>query len=121
MDVFTHGLASYSVTRAAFPRASRTTLLAAVLAGGAADLDQLSAYVGPSAFLEWHRTATHSILGTLVIVAAFFAVTSLIVRGTPSADAIHTVFLAWLTTCSLYVAMYATHNDSVHLFWPFPA
>src|SRR5260370_32790685 len=121
MDVFTHGLASYSVTRAAFPRASRITLLAAVLAGGAADLDQLSAYVGPSAFLEWHRTATHSILGTLVIVAAFFAVTSLIARGKSNADAIHTVFLALLTACSLHVAMDVTQNESVQLFWPFRA
>src|SRR6267378_3168936 len=119
MDVFTHGLASYSVTRAAFPRASRTTLLAAVLAGGAADLDQLSAYVGPSAFLEWHRTATHSILGTLVIVAAFLVVASLTARNKPQADAIRTVFLALLAACSLHVAMDLTQNESVQLLWPF--
>ncbi len=121
MDVFTHGLASYSVTRAAFPRASRTTLLAAVLAGGAADLDQLSAYVGPSAFLELHRTATHSILGTLVIVAAFLVVASLTARNKPQADAIRTVFLALLVACSLHVAMDLTQNESVQLLWPFRA
>src|SRR5713101_8215193 len=121
MDVFTHGLASYSVTRAAFPRASRTTLLAAVLAGGAADLDQLSAYVGPSAFLAWHRTAAHSILGTLVIVAAFLVVASLTTRNKPKADPIRTVFLALLAACSLHVAMDLTQNESVQLLWPFRA
>src|SRR5229473_770242 len=121
MDVFTHELASYSVTRAAFPRASRTTLLAAVLVGGAADLDQLSAYVGPSAFLEWHRTATHSILGTLVIVAAFLVVASLTARNKPQADAIRTVFLALLVAGSLHVAMDLTQNESVQLLWPFRA
>src|SRR5229473_8118493 len=121
MDVFTHELASYSVTRAAFPRASRITLLAAVLAGGAADLDQLSAYVGPSAFLELHRTATHSILGTLVIVAAFLVVASLTARNKPRADAIRTVFLALLVACSLHVAMDLTQNESVQLLWPFRA
>jgi inner membrane protein len=121
MDVLTHGLASYSVTRAAFPGASRATLLAAILAGVSADLDQGSAYAGPSAFLAWHRTATHSILGTLGIVAAFFAVASLITRNKANANTIRTVFLAVLAACSLHVAMDLTQNESVQLLWPFRA
>src|SRR6266436_5310500 len=120
MDVLTHGLASYSVTRAVFPRASRTTLVAAVFAGVAADLDQLSAYAGPSAFLAWHRTATHSILGTLGIAAVFLVVVSLGARHMPGADALRTVFLALLAACSLHVAMDLTQNESVQLLWPFP-
>ena len=121
MDVLTHGLASYSVTRAAFPGASRATLLAAILGGVAADLDQVSAYVSPSAFLAWHRTATHSILGTLGIVAAFFAVASLLTRNKANADTIRTVFLALLAACSLHVAMDLTQNESVQILWPFRA
>jgi len=121
MDVLTHGLASYCVTRAVFPKASRATLLAAVFAGVAADLDQLSAYAGPSAFLAWHRTATHSILGTLGIAAVFLVVVSLTVRHEPGADALHTVFFAVLTACSLHVAMDLTQNESVQLLWPFRA
>jgi len=121
MDVLTHGLASYSVTRAVFPKASRATLLAAVFAGIAADLDQLSAYVGPSAFLAWHRTATHSILGTLVIVAAFFAVAYVISRGKPNVDTMRAVFLALVAACSLHVALDLTQNESVQLLWPFRA
>lgn len=123
MDVLTHGLASYCVTRAVFPRASRATLLAAVFAGVAADLDQLSAYAGPSAFLAWHRTATHSIVGTLVIAAAFLVVVSLAVRRkpgpNPGIDALRTVFLAILAACSLHVAMDLTQNESVQVLWPF--
>ena len=119
MDALTHGLASYSVTRAVFPRASLATLLAAILAGAAADLDQLSAHVGPSAFLSWHRTATHSILGTLAIVAAFFAAVSLTTRNKQNADTIRTVFLALLAACSLHAAMDLTQNESVQLLWPF--
>jgi membrane-bound metal-dependent hydrolase YbcI (DUF457 family) len=129
MDVLTHGLASYSVTRAVFPRASRATLLAAIFAGVAADLDRLSAYAGPSAFLAWHRTATHSILGTLGIVAVFLVVVSLAARHkpgpnpgpNPSVDALRTVFLALLAACSLHVAMDLTQNESVQLLWPFRA
>jgi membrane-bound metal-dependent hydrolase YbcI (DUF457 family) len=119
MDVLTHGLASYCVTRAVFPRASRATLLGAVFAGVAADLDQLSAHVGPSAFLAWHRTATHSILGTLGIAAVFLVAALLAARHKPGADALHTVFFALLAACSLHVAMDLTQNESVQLLWPF--
>ena len=121
MDVLTHGLVSYSVTRAAFPRASRATLLATILAGAVADLDQISAYLGPFAFLAWHRTATHSILGMLVLAAIFFVVVLSIARNKPNADAIRTVFLALLAACALHVAMDLTQNESVQLLWPFRA
>jgi inner membrane protein len=120
MDAFTHGLASYSVTRAAFPRASRITLLAAILAGAAADLDQLSAYVGASAFLDWHRTATHSVPGTLLI-AIGFAAAVLATRSKQKKDPLRTVFLALLAVCSLHVAMDLTQHESVQLLWPFRA
>ncbi|HXN51594.1 MAG TPA: metal-dependent hydrolase [Candidatus Acidoferrum sp.] len=121
MDALTHGLASYSITRAAFPRASRTTLTAAILAGAAADLDRLSEYIGPSAFLDWHRTATHSIVGTLVIAAAFLVAASLTTRHELTADPIRTVFLALLAACSLHVAMDLSQNASVQVLWPFRA
>jgi membrane-bound metal-dependent hydrolase YbcI (DUF457 family) len=121
MDALTHGLASYAITRAAFPRATRITVLATILAGAAADLDQLSAYASPSAFLGWHRTAAHSVLGTLVVVAAFVTAVSLITRGKPNADSVRTVLLALLAACSLHLAMDLTQNESVQLFWPFHA
>jgi membrane-bound metal-dependent hydrolase YbcI (DUF457 family) len=119
MDPFTHALASYSITRAVFPRASRTTVIAAILAGSAADLDQLSAYAGPSAFLRWHRTTTHSALGTLLIVAAFVIAVSLITRRKASPDPTRTVLLALLAACSFHVAMDLTQNERVQVLWPF--
>jgi membrane-bound metal-dependent hydrolase YbcI (DUF457 family) len=121
MDALTHGLASYAITRAALPRASRITVLAAILAGIAANLDQLSAYASPSAFLGCYRTATHSILGTLVIVAAFVIAVSLITRRKPNADPTRTVLLALLMACFLRVAMDLTQNEGVQLLWPFRA
>ena len=121
MDAFTHGLASFAITRAAFPGASRVTLAAAILAGSAADLDQLSARAGPSAFLDWYRTATHSILGTLVIVAVFTGVAAFVTRGRANVDRFHTIILAVLAACSLHVALDLTQNESVQLLWPFRA
>src|SRR5712664_3813796 len=120
MDAFTHGLASYSITRAVFPRASRTTMMAAILAGSAADLDQLSEYAGPSAFLDWHRTATHSLLGTVLIVAVFgigFSIT----KRKANADSVRNVLLALFAACALHVAMDLTQNESAQLLWPFRA
>src|ERR1700720_2155827 len=105
MDAFTHGLASYSVTRAAFPRASRVTLLAAILAGSAANLDQLSAAVSASAFLAWYRTATHSIVGTVVIAVVFSVAAALATRGQANVDRVRTTFLAVLAACTVHVAM----------------
>src|SRR5947209_7991256 len=115
MDALTHGLASYCVTRATFPRASRVTLGAAVLAGMAADVDRLSVYWGPAAFLKWHRTAAHSVVGTLVIVVAFFLLTVLATRNKRSTDSIRTIALALLFTSFLHLAMDLTHNETVQL------
>ncbi len=119
MDPFTHGLASYSITRAVFPRASRSTVIAAILAGSAADLDRLSAYATPSAFLDWHRTATHSVVGTLIIVAVFVVAASIIGKHEADGNSVRTVLLALLAACSLHVAMDLTQNENVQLLWPF--
>jgi membrane-bound metal-dependent hydrolase YbcI (DUF457 family) len=121
MDAFTHGLASYSITRAAFPRASRATMVAAILAGSAANIDQLSASVGPSAYLAWYRTVTHSILGTLVIAVVFSMAATFATRGKSNPDKLRTILLAVLAACALHVAMDLTQNEGVQLLWPFRA
>jgi membrane-bound metal-dependent hydrolase YbcI (DUF457 family) len=121
MDAFTHGLASYCVTRAAFPRASRATMVGAILAGSAANIDQLSATVGPSAYLAWYRTATHSILGTLVIAIVFSMAAAFATRRKSNPDKLRTILLAVLAACALHVAMDLTQNEGVQLLWPFRA
>jgi membrane-bound metal-dependent hydrolase YbcI (DUF457 family) len=121
MDALTHGLASYSLTRAAFPRASRATLIAAIFAGSAANLDQLSATLSPSAFLDWYRTATHSILATFGIAIVFSLALALATRRKLNADSIRTISLAVLAASALHLAMDLTQNESVQLLWPFRA
>jgi len=121
MDAFTHGLASYSITRALCPRASRATVIATVLTGSAANLDYISAGVSPSAFLNWHRTATHSVFGTLVLTMVFAIAVALATRRRPKRDSFRTILLALLAACTLHVAMDMTQNESVQLFWSFRA
>src|SRR6202035_3263080 len=105
MDAFTHGLASYSITRALFPRASWGTMMAAILAGSAANIDSISAAVSPSAFLNWHRTATHSVVGTLVLIVVFAIGVALATRRKAKPESFRKILLAVLAACVLHVAM----------------
>jgi membrane-bound metal-dependent hydrolase YbcI (DUF457 family) len=117
MDPLTHGLASYALARAAFPRASRATLAGAVIAGTAVDLDQLSSYSGPSAFLTWHRTFTHSV-ATAIILAALLALTSMLI-GKQKKDPLTTILPLFLMASLLHLAMDLCQNESVEFLWPF--
>jgi membrane-bound metal-dependent hydrolase YbcI (DUF457 family) len=69
VDFVTHALASVAVVRGCFPRAAKQTMVFAVFAGVVADVDWLSNYFGPSAFLEWQGTYTHSILSAVLLSA----------------------------------------------------
>jgi membrane-bound metal-dependent hydrolase YbcI (DUF457 family) len=117
MDPVTHGLASYALARATFPRASRATLAGAVLAGTAADLDQLSAYAGPSAFLAWYRTFTHSVVAALVLAVIFTLAVALLRKQ--NTDPIKTILPLFLMASFLHLAMDLCQNESVELLWPF--
>jgi membrane-bound metal-dependent hydrolase YbcI (DUF457 family) len=74
VDIVTHGLASLAVARGFFPRLAKPPMMAAVvLVGCVADVDWMSQYRGPSVFLTWHFTYTHSILGALLMSTILFA------------------------------------------------
>jgi len=117
MDPVTHGLASYALARAAFPRITRATLIAAILAGTAADLDQLSAYLGPSAFLAWNRTFLHSI-ASAILLAIVFAVALALLRKQKT-DSLRIVLPLFLITSLLHLAMDLCQNETVEALWPF--
>jgi membrane-bound metal-dependent hydrolase YbcI (DUF457 family) len=117
MDPVTHGLASYALTRATFPRASRATLVGAVLAGTAADLDQLTAYVGPSAFLAGYRTFTHSITAAILLGVVFTL--ALMMLPEQKRHPFKTVLPLFLGVSLLHAAMDLCQNESVELLWPF--
>jgi len=117
MDPITHGLASYVLTRAVFPRASQVTFAGAVLAGTAADLDQLSAYAGPSAFLACYRTFTHSVAAS-VVLAVILALALAVLRK-QNADPIKTILPLFLMASLFHLVMDLCQNETVELLWPF--
>src|SRR5260370_24802972 len=107
MHPITHGLAPYALRRSSSPRASRATLAGAVLAGTAADLDQLSVYLGPSAFLAWHRTFTHSV-ATAILLAAILAIAVVLIRKQKQ-DTIKTILPLFLIASLLHRALHLCH------------
>ncbi len=138
MDIVTHGLASLAVARGFFPRAGKAAMASAVLAGTIANVDWLSAYVGPSAFLTWHHTYAHSILAAIFISAFFplILLASVFKRGLGSAASVPNgnavsfdvsamrvlilgAFQVPLCAALLHIAMDACQSSGVLLVWPF--
>ena len=129
MDIVTHGLASLAVARGFFPRAGKAATASAVLVGTIANIDWLSAYFGPSAYLTWHHTYAHSILGLFCFLAAIPAVPIAryyFVPKSHSVDSQQTPIKFWkgaltASLCAglLHIAMDACQSSGVALFWPF--
>ncbi len=112
MDPLTHALASYSLKRAAFPRATRPATIAILAAGIFADLDGQSFHWGPSAFLTFY------VLLSLVVTLPF-----LLRKREPGAKHISPapIFVAALAAALLHLLMDVCQSAGVELFWPFSA
>jgi membrane-bound metal-dependent hydrolase YbcI (DUF457 family) len=122
MDLGTHVLASIALTRTAFPRAPRSALPVACAAGIIADVDGISALFGPAAYLNWHRTYTHSLF-TAILLAVLFAVVYRIVAPPQlqSRFSILAIFVLTLLAQGLHLLLDLCQPDGVLLFWPFSA
>jgi membrane-bound metal-dependent hydrolase YbcI (DUF457 family) len=112
-------MASLALSRAIFPRAPRLLWAWTIPAGVIADVDAFSAFISPSAYLNWYRTYTHSLLASLIVAFIFsagyrvWAPRDLISRLSAA-----TVFVAVLLAQWLHLAMDAAQWQGVELFWP---
>ncbi len=120
MNLVAHGLASYALTRVAFPRAPRLAVAGVILAGTAADVDELSAFLGAPAYLRAHHTFTHSLAGivlTAIIVAGSYRLFGKRFEKNLMAPA--AIFAAAFSAAALHLAMDICGWDGVALLWPF--
>jgi membrane-bound metal-dependent hydrolase YbcI (DUF457 family) len=119
MDPLTHALASYTLKRAAFPRAPRNRTIAILLAGTLADLDGVSAYISPSAFLTFHRTFFHSFMAA-VLLALLLALLFHLPKRPPTETQIpfSAIFVPAFAAALLHLLMDLSQNAAVELFWP---
>ena len=119
MDIGTHALASLALSRALFPRAPKVLWAWTIPAGVIADADVFSSLAGPSAYLNWYRTYTHSLLAAVCIAALL----SIAYRATASPElrarlSVATIFLLTLLVQLLHLAMDAAQWQGVEIFWP---
>jgi membrane-bound metal-dependent hydrolase YbcI (DUF457 family) len=119
MDLLTHALASYTLKRAAFPRAPRATAIVMLLSGTLADLDYLSKFAGPSAFLTFHRTYFHSffaavLLGALVTLPFLLRKPAAPDKRNPPS----LIFTAALSAAILHLLLDLCQSSGLELLWP---
>jgi inner membrane protein len=120
MDPLTHALASYTLKRAAFPRIPRSATIAMLLVGTIADVDLLSAYISPSAFLTFHRTYFHSLLAAVLF--SLLVTLPFLLRKRSANENPHPtlpVFLAAFSAAMLHLLLDLCQSTGVELFWPF--
>jgi membrane-bound metal-dependent hydrolase YbcI (DUF457 family) len=149
VDPLTHGVASFALQRAFFPKAKSLTVAAMLVAGLFADLDSLAALSGPAAYITWHRGAVHSLLAALflsplAVILTFAALLAFgiarwdgivipLSKAIPSAEAhdprtaalenvrslLFKTSLACLASALLHLVLDVCQSDGVGLFWPF--
>ena len=120
MDVGTHALASIALTRALLPRAPLPVWGVVLIAGTVADVDALSALAGPSTYLRWHHTYTHSIVASLAMGAILAIAYLLLSRKSGPAAFGRGTFLGTIVLAGfLHLAMDACQSGGVALLWPF--
>jgi inner membrane protein len=120
MDPLTHALATYTLKRAAFPPAVRSTTIAMLFAGTIADIDALSKYAGPSAFLTFYRTYCHSLLAALFF-SLLVTIPFLLRKRGPEDKRVSPlpIFLAAFSAAVLHLLLDLCQGTGVELFWPF--
>jgi len=121
VDILTHALASVAVARVAIPRAPRVTWAAIVLAGTIPDIDELSALAGPSAYLRWHYTYTHS-LAAAALVTALAAAVCLALKpkiAAPIVTSTSSIVLSLFAVGLLHLVLDACQSDGIAALWPF--
>ena len=122
MDPLTHALASYTLKRAAFPRLPRHATIAMLIAGSIADIDLLSVYFGPSAFLTFYRTYFHSLLAALLLILLVTLPFLLRKRGSTEQQVSPLpVLFAALAAAVFHLLMDVCQSAGVELLWPFSA
>jgi inner membrane protein len=119
MEPITHAVASAALARCGFGKTTRLALPMIVTAGLAADLDWLAVLAGPRAFLAAHHTATHSLIGTMVIAAIVAAVFIPIGKRFKRPILFLPAFLACLAGAGLHLLLDLTNSYGVKLLWPF--
>jgi len=118
VDPLTHGLASFALKRAFFPKTERPVLISMLFAGTLVDLDWLSSFFGPSAFLKWNGGPLHSIVASLLLALLI----GIAIRAYAKSRGMLLQGMLWwfapICAALLHVGMDALLSSRITLFWP---
>lgn len=119
MDIVTHTLLSFVLTRGFFPRRGWPLAVGMIAAGTLADVDLVSILFGPSTYLAWHHTYTHSVLAAAVIIA----IASLIVvaLGGKTKQTLAVIMMATSVAAAAHLLLDLCQSDGATLLWPLRA
>jgi inner membrane protein len=122
MEPVTHALTSVALGRAGLNRISRMATPMLLASGLAADVDWATRLAGPSAFLHGHRTATHSLVGTVLLIAAVASGFWITGRKFPKfAVNIFPALLISAIGAGIHLLLDLLNSYGVKLMWPFSA
>jgi membrane-bound metal-dependent hydrolase YbcI (DUF457 family) len=116
VDIATHALASLALSRGFFPRARWPVVIGMLSAGSIADLDLLSALCGPAAYFAARRTLTHSLLGTLVVIALAILVTRYLSKK--QIQPLSALLPPLAIAATMHVLLDLFQSEGVALLWP---
>lgn len=127
MEPFTHAFSSLALARAGQRRLPRFGTIMMVASGIAPDLDYASYFGGAGAFLRFHRTLLHSVLGAgwmVCVIAGAFCLLDRRIPPKKSAPALSRLgFRPALAVCALgaagHLLLDLASGVGVQLFWPF--
>ena len=120
MEPVTHALTSIALGRAGLNKITRAATPMLLVSGLIADIDWVTHLGGPLAFLRGHRTVTHSLPGTIVLVVVVASVTAFAGR---KYSKIAVAMLPALLICAIgagtHLLLDLLSGYGVKLFWPF--
>jgi inner membrane protein len=122
MEPVTHALTSIALGRAGLNRITPCATQMLLLSGMIADLDWVTRLGGAESYLRGHRTAAHSLVGAVVIVAAVAGGSWLVGRKYPK---FAVGIIRSLSICAIGAGMHLfldiLNGYGVKLLWPFSA
>lgn len=127
MDPVTHVFSSIVLARAAKSRLPRGGMAMLIVSGVAADLDSLTYFVGPAAYLRFHQSLLHSLASSMILAcalaAAFVALDRKRIRTADAPSPVALKFPTALAACSTGIVFHllldAVSGIGLQLLWPF--
>jgi inner membrane protein len=122
MEPVTHALTSIALGRAGLNKITRAATPMLIVSGLIADVDWVTRFGGAAMFLHGHRTVTHSLVGTIAIVAAVTAISWIIGRKYPKFTVgIIPALLICAIGAGVHLFLDMLNGYGVKLLWPFSA